>query len=149
MNAKRVSYKPLYILDASVMIKLIAQESGDTDEIETSIQKLTDDIQKEKIKTISLPLMCWEIGNWAARAFPEQALAIMSLLPNFEMEEQRLNLDISHRTFEIMRQYPRVTFYDASYHGLALYLGGEFLTNDKAYYDSAKSLGHIKLLKDY
>ncbi len=149
MNDTRAYSKQIFILDASVMIKLIAQEDGIDSPLEKSIQKLTKDITQKKIGIISTPLLCWEVGNWAGRAFPGQALEIISSLPVFGIQEHRLNLEVSSETFSIMRRCPRVTFYDASYHGLAMSTGGIFITNDVAYYREAHHLGRITLLQDY
>ncbi len=149
MRERRGFSKQTLVMDASVMIKLIAQEDGIETPLEKAVQKLSSDILDNMFDIVSSPLLCWEVGSWASRAFPQQALQIISSLPIFGIQEHRLSLEVSSLTFEIMRKCPHVSFYDASYHGLAMYLNATFLTNDTAYHREAHSFGHIKLLKDY
>lgn len=149
MNARNTFSKPLFILDASVMIKLIAQENSNDDPTEIAARQLSGHIQNGEVDIVSMPVVAWEVGNWAARTFPHQALSIMSLLGSFGLKEHHLDLQVTNRTFEIMRKCPKVSFYDASYHALAMISGGILLTDDRAYYHGTRYLGHIKLLQDY
>ena len=51
--------------------------------------------------------------------------------------------------FDLINTYKTISFYDASYHALALEEGGTFLTNDEKYYKKTKNAGGIMLLRDY
>jgi predicted nucleic acid-binding protein len=50
--------------------------------------------------------------------------------------------------YRLMGRY-KVTFYDASYHGLAIYTGGTFLTADAAYVKKTSAASHVAQLQDW
>lgn len=47
-----------------------------------------------------------------------------------------------------MKKYPRVSFYDASYHALAIAYDGLFVTADRKYYEMTRKEGNVTLLED-
>lgn len=149
MNVKKAFSRPSYVLDASVIIKLIVREAGDSDIMEHAVFRLGEHIQRGDITLSTSSLAYFEVGNWAARAFPHEALAIMSSLLLFDIKEHVVNVEIVATACEIIRECSKVTFYDASYHAMALEDDSIFLTNDKAYYLQAKHKGHIQLLERY
>ena len=144
-NDTRDLYKPLIILDSSILIKFFAKEQGD----EPGTSRLVNDMNNRRVKIAILPLMYWEIGNWVCRDFSHMATEVLSAIMLCDFEEHVLDMSIMNLTVDITREHRKVTFYDASYHALAITTGGLFVTNDKAYYKAAHKLGHIKLLRDY
>jgi predicted nucleic acid-binding protein len=135
-----------YIVDASVLIKWAGKEAEDLNQSEA----LRIDYKNGVSEIIVLALTLWELGNYLGREFDEKtASSVFNHFQNYGFRQALLSLEISHSAFEIMRKCPGVTFYDASYHALALNKGGTFLTADKKYYEKTKNLGNTMLLKDY
>lgn len=135
----------MLIIDASIVIKLIAKEKGE----EENIAHLQGEIRDGMVSILILPLVYWEVANWAARTMPNDATHIMSQLLLYRFHEVGFSLAIAGIAMDIMKKHPHTSFYDASYHALALKTGGTFLTADKKYYEQTKKWGNIRLLKDY
>ena len=138
--------KPLLVPDTSVMLKWCVKEKEDR----RQVKKMQGDFLERNINIIVPALLGWELNNYLGRSYPaELALAKYSYFKTFRLTESLLlNLEVSGLAFRIMKK-AGVTFYDASYHALALLLKGTFLTADKKYYEKAKGFGNIKLLRDY
>ena len=69
------------------------------------------------------------------------------------LKEIKLNSIVINKTKEIIAttSHPKSgfpSFYDASYHALAMLNNCDFITADKKHYDKTKQLGSIKLLDD-
>ncbi len=132
--------------DSNVMIKWCVREEEDREQIE----KMQEDFTDERIQIVSSGLLEWELNNYLGRKFSEnEAVQKYSYFKLFQFTQIFLNLEISSLAFRIMKKCPGVSFYDASYHALALQNHALFLTADVNYYNKAKSFGNIKLLKDY
>lgn len=140
-----VENKQLYIVDASVLIKWFIQEIEDKNQA----LKFKRDYINEEIE-IGMPTSClYETFNTIARKAPGSATLILSQILIMGIEEYELTLENSSTTIEILEKSPKISFYDAIYHSIAIRNKGIFLTADEKYYNQAKSLKHIQLLKDY
>jgi len=137
--------KPLYVPDASVIIKWALQlEDGSEKAI-----SLAEDFIGGKIG-LMIPGHCYfEILNIINLKKPQLSRQFFSQLLNMNILEQSLTLEIAHLAGDIMRKLPGMSFYDAAYHALALANDGLFITADKKYYQKAGKLGGIKFLADY
>jgi predicted nucleic acid-binding protein len=138
--------RPLIIADSSVLIKWCVKEEEDREQV----IKMQRDFIDDKFNILVPLLVDWEINNFLGRNFtPEIASSKYSNFKMLQLTGAMLTPELSHLAFEIVKKFPGVSFYDASYHALALNHPGLFLTADKKYYDKAKKLGNIMLLKDY
>lgn len=140
-----VDSKKLYITDASVMIKWISKDEENMKEA----LKLKEDFELNKIELATTTLCYHEILNYLGLNKPKIALNFFSKVLTFQITEYLLTLGIANRAINIMQKFPKISFYDASYHATAIENNGTFLTADSQYYKKAKKLRHIKLLKDY
>lgn len=139
------AHKISFIVDASVLLKWGVHESDSRDEAEL----LREDFQKEKI-AIFVPPHCFsEICNMLGRERRDGAASFVSILLNTEIVECLLTFSLIQTAFRIMEQYDRVSFYDASYHALAIQEKGTFITADEKYYRKTHREGYIQLLKNY
>lgn len=135
-----------FFLDTSVLIKWI---NAETENVKQALQ-VEQDYDNDKIHVAMSLVTWWELGNFLGRTLPkEQASQAMSLLQMKRIPGYALSLEVSDLSFQIMNKHPKTSFYDASQHALAISKKSTFLTCDKKYYEKTKSLGHIKLLKDY
>ncbi|MBI5753531.1 type II toxin-antitoxin system VapC family toxin [Candidatus Peregrinibacteria bacterium] len=111
--------------------------------------KFKQDYVNEEIE-IAMPTSClYETMNTIARKIPAAATLILSQILTMEIEEIGLALENSSSAVEIIEKCPKLSFYDAIYHAIAIRNQATFITADEKYYNQAKSLKHIKLLKDY
>lgn len=133
------------VIDASVILCFLLEEKQS---LSTRIETLLKDAQKGKIEILSSFLLPLEVGNGLRFSLKD------SLLSN-EVFQRFLSLPIRYinlskvqlrKALELSYEY-RTTFYDTSYHVLAQIQNAQFLTCDNEYFEKAKELGSIELLK--
>jgi predicted nucleic acid-binding protein len=116
--------------DASVLLKWILP-SDDEPDTDRALQLRTA-IVEESIRALLPSLWLYEVGNTVVRRFPAHALAWMSALMKFELQEAPATPVWLTTALELTKQY-EVTFYDAAYHAVALIHRGVFVTADTRY----------------
>lgn len=137
----------LVIPDASVILKWVLPDtSGEADQ--EAALRLRDAAVAGTVELVVPALWRYEVGNTLARRFPEQALEIMQLLDNFGLGKGMENDDWLTTAIRLTRDYT-VTFYDASYHALALAHQGTFVTADRRYLNRAGKAGCVVLLAQW
>ncbi len=136
----------LIIPDASTLIKWTALED---DDLENAL-RLREDFTNKKCR-ILIPALCmWEINNFLGRNLDtEGAMHFFSIFKQYNFRQAMPTFEISHLAFQLMKKAEKISFYDASYHSLAISSEGTFLTADKKYFEKTKKFGHIKLLSNY
>lgn len=144
-KTRKTPEKSIIVLDASVLIKFIAKESGD----EKPLARLKHDIREEKIDIAIPSLAYFEVGNWVARNHPQEATRILSYFMMCGFHEIPLDIHTAGIAVDIVRRHKKISFYDAGYHALAIRLSGTFLTADEAYVSETKKLGNVCLLSAY
>ena len=132
--------------DASVLLKWILP--GDDEQDTGAALSLRAAAISGAISLVAPQLWMYEVGNTLARRFPEPAGRLLSFLADFQIAEARLDSRWRERTLSIARAHG-VTFYDASYHAVALIHGGVFVTADERYFRRAEGDGGLALLRDW
>ena len=136
--------KPIVVPDASVILMWVLKM--DEDHAEKALALLSSWVAGET--AIVLPsLWVYEVGNIVGRKNAEKAGEIMALLLDYRFPEARTDAGHLLTSLDLMRRHA-VTFYDASYHAVALKAGGTFVTADDAYVRRAGDAGHVVSLKD-
>jgi len=134
----------IFVLDASAAVNYLITLSSYA---VAEVSMILEEVRRGKASLHSSYLLPFEAGNalrYSSLA-PDQshaALEKLSALPvnYFIFNAPQLN-EILEKSFLL-----KTTFYDTSYHFLALLLGGTFLTADQDYFKKARSLGSIKLV---
>lgn len=137
--------KPLIIIDASVGLKWILIE---TEMIEAAL-KLRSDFMKEIIQIAVPQLFFFEVANTIYRKRIEKAAFFLEQLMESQIKRFPLTHEVAMQAFHLMGTNPHISFYDATYHALAIQLKGIFLTADERYYGLMKKQKHMMLLGDY
>ena len=139
-----------YVLDSSVFIKLFLPEEEDSDKA----LRLMDRIIDERINVLAPRIFYYEVFG-IARKNGIPAEAVWTLLQDCEgslLAYVNEDQATTQKTLSICEHgnkksgFP--TFYDASYHALAILNKGEFITADKRHYEKTRTLGHVRLLAD-
>jgi len=134
----------ILVLDNSVVCKPLFKEEG-ADIVEKIFAKkenfeimvLLPEIFRFEFFNAAARKKTAEIANAAYESFSEKQV---SIIPN--------EGDLIDKTLRIMKKYPRVSFYDASYHALAIAYDALFVTADKQYYEMTRKEGNVTLLED-
>ncbi len=133
-----------YVLDALIILTFLLGEKTTFHKKVSSLLKKTSLGNAELYSSYLLPL---EISNGLRYSLKNEKLAGEAL-------EKSLNLPIELVNFSSV-QYSKIlqlsfrcktSFYDSSYHFLAIIHKATFLTADKKYFQKAKQLGNIELL---
>ena len=136
--------KPKYVIDASTAIKWVVDEKHS--EVALKIRYF---YELDLIYLLVPSVFFWEVLNTISRKKPEMAMPFLSEIKMADILECRLSESQTLKSIELMQKYPKISFYDASYHALAIEEQGTFITADKKYYEIAKKEGHIQLLEDF
>lgn len=134
-----------FVADASVLFKWLTKEK---EYLEQALMFKEDFIRKKF--NIIVPTYCFsELCNAIYLKHPNLAMQFYSYLLLSGIKEYHLNLNLVNIAFQLMGQYPCISFYDAFYHALAINKGVTFITADEKYYKKTRKAGHVMLLKDY
>lgn len=137
--------KRLLVPDASVMLKWVLKTKED--DVDQALSLLSAWVARE-VKLLLPSLWVYEVGNIVGRKNPERSGEIMTLLLEYRFPEAKTDAALATVTLDLMRSHG-VTFYDASYHAVALRAGGCFVTADETYLRKAGSAGQVALLRDF
>ena len=90
----------------------------------------------------------YEVGNTLTRIVPEESLRLIQLCESVGLEEVSPTAGWLQLVVELVQTY-QVSFYDASYHALAINQSGVFVTADEKYIKKVGESQNIKSLKDF
>lgn len=134
----------LYVLDACVVLKWILPERED---VENALA-LKNDFSEGRIDLMVPEHLIIEACNTVVKKLPHFLVSFFNRLNNI-FTPHRLNEEVVLLTGQLIARYPKISFYDASYHSLALCKRAIFVTSDEKYYQLVKKEGGILLLKNY
>ncbi len=131
----------IVVPDASVLLKWVLQRDDEADS--PAALHLLNVYIEDRIE-IHLPtLWRYEAGNVLGRKVPRLASECIRTLLAYDFVEHSLESDYCLETLRFMRGLPAVSFYDASYHVLAIRLHGTFVTADQQYLSHARRRGRV------
>ena len=135
------------VVDASVLLKWVlpGADEGEVPQANAiAAAALTDRL------SLAVPdLWYYEVGNILARRVPERADALLRHLDTLLAPWSRpLAAETQTLAFGLVRRHG-VTFYDASYHALAIAGKATLVTADARYVNKAGESGHVLLLSDW
>jgi predicted nucleic acid-binding protein len=136
----------LVVPDASVLLKWVLPHDVEPDQARAL--ELRDAALAGAIACRVPALWLYEVGNTLARLTPAQAPAMLDALQRFGLEEAERDTRWVERALELAAAYA-VTFYDASYHAIALVGKGLFVTSDGKYIRKAGAAGAVVVLGDW
>lgn len=134
----------IVVPDASVILKWVLQREQEPDS--QNAFGLLDAYLAERID-IRLPsIWRYEVGNTLGIRQPSLASEAMDTLLGYQFAEEMLHRDYCLAILRLMRELKGISFYDASYHVLAMRANGIYVTADLAYMKKARRKGSIALL---
>jgi predicted nucleic acid-binding protein len=138
------------VLDSCVFNKLFLQESDKQDAID-----LITELSKQHYKVLVPDLFLYEVLTIAAISnFPtHKAHALMIQYQSANLQLVTLDNESIKKAIAICEAGHKKSgfpsFYDASYHALAILNHCHFITADKRHLSKTEQWGHIILLKDW
>jgi len=135
-----------YVLDASIILKWVLPKNiAPLQEQALSIREV---LVEGTINIIVPSLWRYEVGNTLGRLIPDSASELLTLCSDIGIKEADESPERDKKTHDIMTQW-HVSFYDASYHALAIVNDIVFITADEKYNHKVKGQSNISILKDW
>ena len=132
--------------DASVVLKWVLREEGKDAESALSVFR---DFADGLLDIVTHHLWLYEVANvLVLKADLKESLRSLDFLLDQDFRVIELSRQTTHLTCKMALDFG-VTYYDASYHALAIQERAQFITADERYYRKARTHGSILLLKDY
>lgn len=137
------------VLDASVFVKLFLQEEGHH-EVKFFMKKIT----AENIDIIVPEIFVYEVCSVTQHSGFDTAKAynLITSYQKVNLKVIAINEKLVLQTIKLIRKnsnpksgFP--SFYDSSYHALAIINECKFITADKKHYDKTKDEGFIELFE--
>jgi len=133
-----------YVLDASVILNFLL---GEKVTVSKKVVVLLRKAKLKKIKLCSSYLLPLEVGNGLRYSLIDEKLANEVLEKFLNLPIEFYNFSAIHHARILRLSYgSKTSFYDASYHFLAMFLKGTFFTADAKYFRKAEQLGNIELV---
>jgi predicted nucleic acid-binding protein len=136
----------LVVPDASVLLKWVLPEEGEPWVGEAL--RLRDDFETGRADLLVPSLWYYEAGNVLALHYAESAADRLAVLVGLRLSVAEPNEMWRVKTLDLTKMHG-VTFYDASYHALAVLHNGVFVTSDEKYLRKASATGYILHLRDW
>ncbi len=134
------------IPDAAIILKW-SLERGEEPDFQKAFLIL-EDYLAEKVDICLPALWRYEVGNILGRKQPEMAGEIFRTLLRYQFHEEPLDEAYGLQVLALMRKVKGISFYDASYHVLAIRKHGFYVTADRDYYRRALQQGSIIFLSE-
>lgn len=136
----------LIVPDASVLLKWVLP--GEREPHVTEALEIRDAFVAGKIRLLVPALWFFEVGNMLGLYHPTTAEERLSALVDASIPEAALDREWQSVTLNLVNKH-RVTFYDASYHALAIVNRGVFVTADAKYQRKLGSDSAVRILQDW
>jgi predicted nucleic acid-binding protein len=135
------------VVDASVLLKWVLPESDE--EYTAQANAIAASALAGRLRLLVPSLWYYEVGNILARRIPDHADAAMDHLVSLLMPwTQAPTSDVQKLALDLTRCHG-VTFYDASYHALALATDGVLVTADVRYVRKVGTSASLTALCDW
>ena len=132
--------------DASVILKWVLPRN--ISPFQDQALALRDAALTDKISLIVPPLWRYEVGNTLTRLVPDNALRLMMLCESVGLTEVEADHEWQGIAVDLCRQN-KISFYDASYHALAVKQSATLVTADEKHVRRLGTPSHVCLLKNW
>lgn len=137
----------IIVPDASVILAWVLQRDDEPD-YRHAAQILTAYLA-DTIEILLPTLWRYEVGNILAIKLKQRSRETMDTLLEYKFREEPLHREYCLEVLDFMREVPRISFYDASYHCLAIRSSGTYLTSDHTYVKRVRTHGHVTLVSEW
>ena len=135
-----------YVLDASIILKWVLPKN--ISPLQEQALSIREALVDGTIKIIVPSLWRYEVANTLGRLVPNHAFDLLTLCSDIGIQEAEESSERDKIAFDLMNQW-QVSFYDASFHALAIVNDIIFITADEKYKNKVKEQSDISILKDW
>ncbi len=134
------------VADASVILKWVLPVTYESD-TDKALQ-LRNLVAQKHLQIVVPSLMMFEIGNVLSIKEPQLAERMIKQIITFDVLERNWTDEWLAKALWLVGKF-KVTFYDASYHALALIEECTYITSDKQYVNKTAAAGSVTYLRDW
>lgn len=134
------------VVDASIILKWVLPQK--ISPFQQQALSIRDALVEGKINVIVPSLWRYEVGNTLGRLVPESASVLLTHCCDVGLREVEESKARDKTALQLMSDW-QVSFYDASYHALAILNRIDFVTADEKYNAKVSKHGNIILIKDW
>jgi len=140
------STNPKVVPDASIILKWVLPRENEpySKQAHTISQAFYDN----EIDLILPSLWMYEVGNVLTLKYPEVAGALLAHLANLDIPVVQPSARLIELTAKLVSRHS-VTFYDASYHALAVTAGALFITADEKFLRKVPGDKYCQHIRDW
>lgn len=136
----------LVVPDASVLLKWVLPEEREPHAAQAIA--IRDAFIAGRIRLLVPPLWFYEVGNVLVTHYPDSSTERLAALAAFRLPEARPTSAWREQIIKLAAER-KLTFYDASYHALAVVQDGIFVTADEKYLRKAGPDSHLLSLASW
>lgn len=134
-----------FVVDASLILKTILKED---ESVARKLRSVLEKVKHKKVELISVKLLKSEVANGIRFGEKKSELGLRYFEAIWDLPIKYMTLSKIQMKNCLRLSYDLdTTVYDTSYHVLAKVHNAVFLTCDEKYYEKAKGLGDIELIR--
>ncbi len=134
------------IPDASVILKWVLPKEHEP--YSKQAHAISQAFYDNEIELIVPSLWIYEVGNVLTIKYPEYATVLMAHLTNLDIPVIHPSVQQVEMATKLVARYS-VTFYDASYHALAVIMNAVFVTADEKFLNKVKDDSRCQHLRNW
>ena len=141
-----ISTKPKVVPDASVILKWVLPSENEP--YSKQAHEIFQAFYDNEIDLVLPSLWVYEVGNVLTIKYPEVAGALLAHLANLDIPVVQPSARLIELTTKLVKGHS-VTFYDASYHALAITSDALFVTADEKFLRKVPGDTHCQHIRDW
>ena len=141
-----ISTNPKVVADASIILKWVLP--WDNEPYAKQAHAISQAFYDSEIDLIVPSLWVFEVGNVLTIKYPEVAGALLTHLANLDIPVVQPSARLIALTAQLVARHS-VTFYDASYHALAMMAGALFVTADEKFLRKVPGDKYCQHIRDW
>lgn len=141
-----VSTKPKVVPDASIILKWVLPQENEP--YSKQAHAISQAFYDNEIDLILPALWVYEVGNVLTLKYPDVAGALLAHLAKLDIPVIQPSARLIELTAKLVKRHS-VTFYDASYHALAVTAGALFVTADEKFLRKVPGDKYCQHIRDW
>jgi predicted nucleic acid-binding protein len=141
-----ISTNPKVVPDASIILKWVLPQENEP--YSKQAHAISQAFYDNEIDLILPSLWVYEVGNVLTLKYPEVAGALLAHLANLDIPVVQPSARLIELTAKLVTRHS-VTFYDASYHALAVTAGAFFVTADEKFLRKVPGDKYCQHIRDW
>ena len=141
-----ISAKVIIVPDASIILKWVLPQEDEP--YSRQAHAISQAFYDNEVELLVPSLWVYEVGNVLTIKYPQVARTLLAHLANLAMPTIQPSARLIELTTELVARHS-VTFYDASYHALAVTTDAMFVTADEKFLRKVKDNKYCQHIREW